>query len=89
MTVSQLGKVRLKGGDVRIAAVADGRARLLAPCSLGDVLHADDPSRAAEALLGDGAPIPLGELTLLAPVDEQEVWAAGVTYVRSREARER
>jgi 2-dehydro-3-deoxy-D-arabinonate dehydratase len=26
---------------------------------------------------------------LLAPIDEQEVWAAGVTYVRSREARER
>ena len=26
---------------------------------------------------------------LLAPIDRQEVWAAGVTYVRSREARER
>jgi 2-dehydro-3-deoxy-D-arabinonate dehydratase len=31
----------------------------------------------------------LKDLTLLAPVDRQEVWAAGVTYKRSREARER
>jgi len=29
----------------------------------------------------------LADLTLLAPVDEQEVWAAGVTYLRSRNAR--
>lgn len=28
-----------------------------------------------------------GELRLLAPIDEQEVWAAGVTYKRSEEAR--
>jgi len=28
-------------------------------------------------------------VTLLAPVDQHEVWAAGVTYKRSREARER
>src|SRR5579884_2437619 len=59
--------------------------------SLGpsDVLHADDPAEAARALLGDAPPVPLGEVTLLAPVDRQEVWAAGVTYKRSREARER
>jgi 2-dehydro-3-deoxy-D-arabinonate dehydratase len=30
---------------------------------------------------------PLEEVTLLAPLDEQEVWAAGVTYRRSRTAR--
>src|SRR5579884_3395008 len=59
--------------------------------SLGpsDVLHADDPAEAARALLGDAPPVPLGELALLAPVDQEEVWAAGVTYKRSREARER
>src|SRR5579884_748036 len=59
--------------------------------SLGpsDVLHADDPAEAARALLGDAPPVPLGEVTLLAPVDRQEVCAAGVTYKRSREARER
>lgn len=34
-----------------------------------------------------GAELPLRGVTLLAPVDEQEIWAAGVTYARSREAR--
>jgi 2-dehydro-3-deoxy-D-arabinonate dehydratase len=29
----------------------------------------------------------IAEVRLLAPVDEQEVWAAGVTYLRSRDAR--
>jgi 2-dehydro-3-deoxy-D-arabinonate dehydratase len=31
--------------------------------------------------------IPLSEATLLAPLDQQEVWAAGVTYLRSKKAR--
>ncbi len=31
--------------------------------------------------------VPLAEATLLAPVDQQEVWAAGVTYLRSKKAR--
>ncbi len=30
---------------------------------------------------------PLGSVRLLAPIDRQEVWAAGVTYLRSRDAR--
>ncbi|MHB8510155.1 MAG: fumarylacetoacetate hydrolase family protein, partial [Candidatus Dormibacteria bacterium] len=29
----------------------------------------------------------LASVELLAPVDRQEVWAAGVTYIRSRDAR--
>src|SRR5262249_12820499 len=33
--------------------------------------------------------VPTEEYKLLAPVDRQEIWAAGVTYKRSREARER
>lgn len=32
-------------------------------------------------------PIPFGEVKLLAPVEYQEVWAAGVTYLRSKKAR--
>jgi len=31
--------------------------------------------------------IPLAEVALVAPIDAQEVWAAGVTYKRSRDAR--
>jgi 2-dehydro-3-deoxy-D-arabinonate dehydratase len=34
---------------------------------------------------GDGRPVT--EVRLRAPIDEQEVWAAGVTYLRSRDAR--
>jgi 2-dehydro-3-deoxy-D-arabinonate dehydratase len=39
---------------------------------------------AEEAADGD---VPLGSVTLRAPIDRQEVWAAGVTYLRSRDAR--
>jgi 2-dehydro-3-deoxy-D-arabinonate dehydratase len=36
----------------------------------------------------EGLPrLPLTQVSLLPPVDEQEVWAAGVTYQRSRQAR--
>lgn len=34
-----------------------------------------------------GGGFPLAEVRLLAPVDKQEVWAAGVTYLRSKTAR--
>jgi 2-dehydro-3-deoxy-D-arabinonate dehydratase len=37
-----------------------------------------------DAPLGD---VPLTAVTLKAPIDRQEVWAAGVTYLRSRDAR--
>lgn len=33
------------------------------------------------------AGVPLDSVTLKAPIDRQEVWAAGVTYLRSRDAR--
>ena len=36
---------------------------------------------------GQADSIPLLDLRLLAPIDRQEVWAAGVTYRRSRDAR--
>ena len=71
----------LDGGRVR---------RLNGPYKLSDVLHADDPAGAARSLLdGADAGVPVESVTLLAPIDDQEVWAAGVTYKRSREAQER
>lgn len=42
-------------------------------------------ARAAEARQAPARP--LSDLRLLAPVDRQEIWAAGVTYQRSRTAR--
>ena len=92
----QLCKVRLATGDVRVGAVEEGLVRFLdlegveGMRSLSDVLHADEPGRVARDLIGAGTRgLPLADLTLLAPIDRQEVWAAGVTYKRSREARER
>ena len=43
--------------------------------------------RAAVDAAAGGASVPLASVELTAPVDYQEVWAAGVTYLRSRDAR--
>src|SRR5438132_8051635 len=82
----QLCKVQV-AGEVRAGALEAGLVRFLSR-SLSDVLHSDRPADAARAALG-GETRPLAEVTLLAAVDQQEVWAAGVTYKRSRAARER
>lgn len=92
----QLCKVQLESRDIRVGAVENEHIRFLdlEKCvglhCLSDVLHADDPAAVARDLLDEDAPrLPLEEVTLLAPLDAQEIWAAGVTYIRSREARER
>src|SRR5688572_170852 len=55
--------------------------------SLFEILEADNPYEAAEFLAQESASIPLEEVSFLPPIDQQEVWAAGVTYKRSRTAR--
>src|SRR5260370_10158116 len=92
----QLCKVQLETGEVRVGAVAEGHVCFLdledylGMRCLSDVLHSDNPASVAHDLIDDSArTMPLKELTLLAPVDRQEIWAAGVTYKRSQEARER
>ncbi len=67
-----------------------------------DVAAAGGPQDLAEALgmpLGDlrsrleavraggGDGVPVSDVQMAAPIDRQEVWAAGVTYLRSRDAR--
>ena len=37
--------------------------------------------------LGELTEVPLADVTLLSPIEVQEVWAAGVTYLRSKDAR--
>lgn len=57
--------------------------------SLADILATSDPDTTAlELTPPDCQPVSLKQLPLLAPVDQQEVWAAGVTYKRSKVARE-
>ncbi|HPM84368.1 MAG TPA: fumarylacetoacetate hydrolase family protein [Candidatus Anammoximicrobium sp.] len=55
--------------------------------TLADILEADDPEQAARSLLDAGRETPASDVGLLAPIDRQEVWAAGVTYQRSQAAR--
>ena len=92
----QLCKVQLETGQVRVGILEGAHVRLLDVENLlglrclSDILHADQPAAVAHGMIDDDmAPVPVGDLTLLAPIDRQEVWAAGVTYKRSQEARER
>jgi 2-dehydro-3-deoxy-D-arabinonate dehydratase len=92
----QLCKAQLGTGETRVGVVAEGHVRFLdledyvGMRSLSDVLHSDNPAGIAHDLIDDSARnVPLRDVTLLAPLDAQEVWAAGVTYKRSQEARER
>ncbi len=56
--------------------------------SLMDILNSSDPFGLARFLLRPNAAAhPLKAVTVLAPIDDQEVWAAGVTYKRSQIAR--
>jgi 2-dehydro-3-deoxy-D-arabinonate dehydratase len=87
----QLCKFQLEGGDVAVGLVEKGQVHpLRGSASLSDLLHGPSPAATARALLSAApAPIPLTQARLLAPIDNQEVWAAGVTYIRSKTARER
>src|SRR5262245_61309332 len=92
----QLCKVQLETGEVRVGILADGHVNLLdledypGLHSLSDILHSNDPPAVAHDLTDENLRrLSLHDVTLLAPIDRQEVWAAGVTYKRSREARER
>lgn len=76
----------VEGNSPATAAVRD-----LTPAgvrSLTELLEQPSPQAAVAALAPRAAPaIPLAENSLLAPVEQQEVWAAGVTYLRSKKAR--
>lgn len=56
--------------------------------SLAEILDAEDPPAAARTAADRaGEAWPADAITLLPPVERQEVWAAGVTYLRSKTAR--
>jgi len=58
----------------------------LAGMDLDNVFVQEDPASWLEGQLTHGKPT-VAESRWLAPIQSQEVWAAGVTYLRSREAR--
>src|SRR5512138_2784216 len=81
LPTGQAGVGRIDQDDLLPLDLAKGQYR-----TLFEILEADNPHEAAEFLTSDQR-IPLSHVTLLPPIDQQEVWAAGVTYKRSRAAR--
>jgi 2-dehydro-3-deoxy-D-arabinonate dehydratase len=81
-----------KTDEVRIGLVAD-ESTLLDLTSAGitqmfPLLESENPAAQLSSLAKKNLPrIALAEVRLLAPVERQEVWAAGVTYLRSKTAR--
>jgi 2-dehydro-3-deoxy-D-arabinonate dehydratase len=81
-----------KEGEIRIGLAAGDAGLLdLTPAGINrlqPLLESDDPVAQLSRLKLDQLPrIALPEASLRAPVERQEVWAAGVTYLRSKTAR--
>lgn len=74
-------KYRRPDSSAGIANLVGDRLYPLAAATLAELLTGPIPEPAGESL-------PLASATLLPPLDRQEVWAAGVTYLRSKKARE-
>ncbi|WP_425148654.1 fumarylacetoacetate hydrolase family protein [Deinococcus sp.] len=68
--------------------VGQGAERRALNIGLDELLSADDPAAALHRAANEAAPLD-GELTPLPPLESQEVWASGVTYRRSQQARKR
>jgi 2-dehydro-3-deoxy-D-arabinonate dehydratase len=76
-------------GDTRLATgtVADGPLHLLEGTATISDLLATDGALGQAAARQNGESVP-HDAVVLAPTDGQEVWASGVTYSRSRQARQ-
>ncbi len=89
----QLVKFRLSSdakaiGLIRDHSVVPLAARPGETISLSEILEGRDPAaRVAELMKAGPRAIALSDVKLLPPIDRQEVWAAGVTYKRSKTAR--
>ncbi|MCS6866598.1 MAG: fumarylacetoacetate hydrolase family protein [Gemmataceae bacterium] len=90
----QLGQVRLSSGAVVVMALDRGNLYPLDMNrdpqirSLADVLHQPDPVATAQKLISREPVLRATDCEFLAPINDQEIWAAGVTYKRSKVARE-
>ena len=90
----QFGKIR-RDGAVAVVAIENDQVFTIDTAldpevgSLAELLTRPDPVAAVRELIDPRfAPTPLADQTFLAPIDRQEIWAAGVTYKRSKVARE-
>jgi 2-dehydro-3-deoxy-D-arabinonate dehydratase len=78
----EAGVGRVDGDELLPFDLSGGQYR-----SLFEILEADNPYEAAEFMTRSDDRVPLEDVRLLPPIDQQEVWAAGVTYKRSKTAR--
>ena len=88
----KLCRFKNKQGRICIGMVAEDDTVLdLTPVGISQMfplLESENPFAQLNQFAKKNLPrIPLAEVQLLAPVERQEVWAAGVTYLRSKTAR--
>jgi len=81
----QAARVDLDKGNSALATPLDLKVAGLS--SLSQLLSHPDLEELVTKLPADGPGIPLDQVNWLPPIDDQEVWAAGVTYKRSQTAR--
>ena len=86
----KLCRFKNQSGDIRIGRAVDDAT--IADLTAGGIdfiteLLEDANAVARVEALGELPAVPLAEVTLLTPVEGQEIWAAGVTYLRSKTAR--
>jgi len=91
----KLAKVRQPDGSTSVVQIQEEIAipleleRVPGITCLADILAADNPEELVKELTPRGITlVPLSLGAYLSPVDQQEIWAAGVTYKRSKIARE-
>ncbi|XZE43754.1 fumarylacetoacetate hydrolase family protein [Pirellulaceae bacterium SH467] len=87
----KLGRIQI-GSDVAVVRIQNTKATVLnlesaGLTSLQELLSSPDLERLATELPTVGDALDLDSLCWLPPIDQQEVWAAGVTYKRSQTAR--
>jgi len=86
----KLGRFQNSAGEIRVGQLVDAFtvADLSAAgiTSITELLEDGDRIQRVEVLTGVPT-VQLSEVKLLTPVEQQEVWAAGVTYLRSKKAR--
>lgn len=89
----KLAKIQTNQGTTHVAVIAGETAHVLdfsrvaTVASLADILHSANPQAIAKSLMTGEPPLNAADFRYLAPVDQQETWAAGVTYKRSQVAR--
>jgi 2-dehydro-3-deoxy-D-arabinonate dehydratase len=85
-------RFKIKSDAVCVGLVADDSTLLdLTPAGITELfplLDGENPVAQLNQLARQNLPrVALAEVQLLAPIERQEVWAAGVTYLRSKTAR--